>query len=317
MTPKGRVSVIVPSYNQARWLPATLASIEAQGAVVAETLVLDGGSTDGTVEYLQSLGSRPGLWWRSRRDGGVAQAVNEGLQRATSPLCAIQSSDDEYTPGALEAAVGALESRPDAAVAYADAQYIDADGQLVGRTNVGAYGYDDLLMKRTFVMQSSAVFRTEAAREVGGFRPQHGYVCDSEMWLRIGRRYPLVRVEGVWSRYRVHGEQRDAQAERIQREWWAMIESLRPELSAREWRHARVGAYLTEHRYGDRFGWRRACALWRALALKPSALGWPEFPRGDLLLPVRWVGSRVLRGLGLRSRPGPVGGAPPPIGGAA
>jgi hypothetical protein len=236
--------------------------------------------------------------------------VNEGLERATSPLCAIQSSDDEFTPGALAAAVAVLDEHPEAAAAYADAQYIDADGRLLGRTNVGAYRYDDLLMKRTFVMQSSAVFRTEAAREVGGFRPEHGYVCDSEMWLRIGRQHALVRADGVWSRYRLHDEQRDAQAERIQREWWAMIQALRPELTGREWRHARVGAYLTEHRYGDRFGWRRACALWRALLLKPSVIGWPEFPRGDLLLPARWVGSRVLRGLGLRGRSGPASAAP-------
>jgi glycosyltransferase involved in cell wall biosynthesis len=296
------LSILVPSFNQRAFLPATLDSIHAQVGVDVEVLVLDAGSTDGTVAYLESLEGRPGLWWRSRPDGGVAQAVNEGLARARGRFCAIQSSDDLYLPGALAEALSVLDAAPDVAVAYADAEYIDAQGVPCGRTHVGAYTYEDLLAKRTFVMQSSAVFRTEAARAVGGLRPENAYVCDSELWLRIGRRWPLRHVDAVWSQYRLHGEQRDQQRARIIREWWSMLEGLRPDLSAREWRAARVGGHLTEHRYGDPFGWRRACAPWRALALRPAALSWPEFPRRDLALPLRWLGSRLLRRLGLRRR---------------
>ncbi|MCA9316045.1 MAG: glycosyltransferase [Planctomycetes bacterium] len=289
------LTVLVPSFNQARYLPATIDSIRKASHRPLQILVLDGASTDGSVDYLHTLDGDPDVLWRSRPDGGVAQAIAEGLERTSTPLCAVQSSDDLYVSGALDEAVDTLRNYPDVVAVYADAELIDAEGARVGQTNVAPYTLENLLTKRSFVMQSSAVFRTQAARDVGGFRPDRPYVCDSEMWIRMALRAPLLRVPGVWSRYRLHSEQRDRQSDRILREWWELLEALRPLLTRRQRRHARIGAYMTTHRYGDPHGWTRSTALWRALALDPTALAVPGFPRADLVLPLRYLGSRVKR----------------------
>ncbi|MGE0192625.1 MAG: glycosyltransferase [Planctomycetota bacterium] len=290
-----RVTVLVPSFQQGRYLQATLASIESACREPVAVHVLDAASTDETVDILRVWESRPWFRWRSRPDGGVHDAIAEGLREARTELCAVQSSDDLYLPGALDAAVEALDDHPDVVAVYADAELIDAEGARVGQTNVAPYTLDNLLAKRSYVMQSSAVFRTQAARDVGGFRPDRPYVCDSEMWIRMALRHPLLRVQGVWSRYRLHGAQRDRQADRIVREWWELVEALRPLLTRRQRRQARIGAYMTAYRYGDPHGWGRGVALWKALALGPTAVAAPGFPRADLALPLRYLGSRVKR----------------------
>src|SRR5713226_9368149 len=96
------VSIIVPSYNQGRFIRQTLDSILAQDYRPLEVLVLDGKSSDDTVEILREYEDVfHGLRWWSESDDGVADAVNKGLTRATGTYAGIQSSDDIYLPGAI------------------------------------------------------------------------------------------------------------------------------------------------------------------------------------------------------------------------
>src|SRR4051812_7498322 len=125
------VSIIVPSFNQGRFLRQTLESVFAQDYRPLEILVLDGASKDETVEVLKSFDGTPELWWKSEPDKGVVDAVNQGLQRARGELCGILSSDDYYLPGAISAGVTALQADPSLALVYADAEYIDAEDHLL------------------------------------------------------------------------------------------------------------------------------------------------------------------------------------------
>ena len=100
------LSVIVPSYNQGQYLGATLDSIFAQDYRPLEVLVVDGASSDNSVDLLRDYAGRhPELRWWSEPDSGVVEAVNKGLDRARGEFAAIQSSDDIYHPGALREAV--------------------------------------------------------------------------------------------------------------------------------------------------------------------------------------------------------------------
>ena len=120
------VSVIIPSWNQGRFLAETLDSVFAQDYAPLEVLVFDGASKDETVEVLQRYDGRPGFWWKSEPDRGVVDAVNQGLAKATGEYCVILSSDDCFLPGAVRAAVAALRADPALGLVYADAEYIDA-----------------------------------------------------------------------------------------------------------------------------------------------------------------------------------------------
>jgi glycosyltransferase involved in cell wall biosynthesis len=291
-----RVSVLVPSYNQGRYLDEALKSVFAQQYARMELLVLDGGSTDESIDVLKRYDGAPGFWWKSERDAGVVDAVNQGLSRATGEICGILSADDAYLPGAMAAAVAALSKEPSLGLVYADAEYVDAQGRTTGSTHVAPYSLEALLYRRTFIIQCSAFFRTHLAREVGGWRPEVSYVADNDLWLRLAMNAPCARVVGVWSRYRFHDAQRDNQGQRIVRDWQRAIGDLQPNLPPRLRRAARVGCYLTAHRYASKEDWwSRTRALYCVVATEPRCLLWREFPRIELLQPLRQLLSRLKR----------------------
>jgi glycosyltransferase involved in cell wall biosynthesis len=293
------VSIVIPSYNQGRFLGETLDSAFAQDYAPTEVLVLDGASRDESFDVLKRYDGRPGFWWKSEPDKGVVDAVNQGLGRARGEICCILSSDDCLAPGAVRQAVEALKAEPALVLVYADAEYIDAKGRTIGGTNVGPYSLERLLARQTFIMQPSAFFRTRVAREVGGWRPEVSYVADNDLWIRMALRGPFARVPGVWSRYRFHEAQRDTQQERIVREWGLAVADVLPNLSPRLRRAARLGCHLTAHRYsGHRPWWERTRMLYAAVATDPRCVLEPDFPRIELLQPARqalsWCKRRVL-----------------------
>jgi glycosyltransferase involved in cell wall biosynthesis len=295
------VSIVIPSWNQGRFLTETLESVFAQDYGPLEVLVLDGASQDETVSVLKRYDGRPGFWWKSEPDRGVVDAVNQGLARATGEICCIVSSDDCLCPGAVNDAVAVLQRDAALGLVYADAEYIDAAGRATGRTNVGDYSLEVLLDRRTFIMQPSAFFRTQLARDLCGWRPEVSYVADNDLWLRMALTAPFARAPGVWSRYRVHDAQRDTQAERIAREWRQAVEPLLPRLPSHLRRAARLGCLMTEYRYSLHRPWHeRTRTLYRAVALDPRCVLWPDFPRLELLMPLRVAlskGKRALRRL--------------------
>jgi glycosyltransferase involved in cell wall biosynthesis len=292
------VSIVIPSWNQGRFLTETLESVFAQDYAPLEVLVFDGASNDETVSILKKYDGRPGFWWKSEPDRGVVDAVNQGLARAKGEVCCLLSSDDCLCPGAVSAAVAVLRNDPGMGLVYADAEYIDAAGRATGRTQVGDYSLGALLDRRTFIMQPSAFFRTRLARDVGGWRPEVSYVADNDLWLRMALEAPFARVPGVWSRYRFHEAQRDTQAERIAREWRQAAESLLPRLPPHLRRAARLGCLMTEYRYSLHRPWQeRTRTLYRAVALDPRCVLRRGFPRLELLMPLRVALSKCKRAL--------------------
>jgi glycosyltransferase involved in cell wall biosynthesis len=122
-----RVSIVVPSFHQARYLEATIRSALDQDYPALELLVIDGGSTDGSVEIIRQYAPRL-AYWESGPDRGQCHAINKGLARARGEIVAWLNSDDLLLPGAVQAAVAALAACPEAALVYADGLWIDEAG---------------------------------------------------------------------------------------------------------------------------------------------------------------------------------------------
>lgn len=125
------VSIVTPSYNQARYLETTLRSVLDQNYPAIEYLVADGGSTDGSVEVLQRYTDRL-AWWVSEPDRGQTDALNKGFARARGEILAWLNSDDTYEPGAIAAAVAYLTAHPEIGMVYADTHFIDENGRPLG-----------------------------------------------------------------------------------------------------------------------------------------------------------------------------------------
>ncbi len=295
------VSIVVPSFNQGAFIRQTIASCLEQDYRPIEIVVMDGGSTDGTVAVLESFGAAPELRWVSEPDGGVQDAVNRGVGLAKGDLCAIQSSDDFYLPGVLSAAVEAFRRHPDAALIYADTVKVDAGGRELSRFVTGPYAFTHFLCKRTVILQPAAFFRREAFLAVGGWSRDF-FNADTECWLRMLLRYRAVKIDAFWAGRRMHPGQRDEQRARIIRDHERMTRSHpRIRTGPRRWRlAARCGNIRHALRYGGIVEPRaRRKALWKAALLWPPVLLDAEV--AGLLLPFYHAIRRRCRGC--RERP--------------
>jgi glycosyltransferase involved in cell wall biosynthesis len=198
------VSIVTPSFNQARYLEATLNSVLDQDYPEIEYIVVDGGSTDGSREILERYAGRL-AWWVSEPDKGQTEAINKGFARARGEILAWLNSDDTYQPGALRAAVEALARNPDSAMVYAGANYIDETGRVIGRFPAAQTDYRRLRQGYVHIPQQSSFWRAACWRQVGPLDPSFYFAMDYDLWVRLSALAPLVYQPGqVWANFRLH-----------------------------------------------------------------------------------------------------------------
>ena len=205
-----KITIVVPSYNQAAYLSATLASITAQDYPDMEVLVYDGGSSDGSVEILQrwAAGAANGkiVRWVSQKDGGQADAINRGLRESTGDVLAYLNSDDVYYPGALSAVAAAFQASPDRLVLYGRAHHLHADGTVMEDYPTEPWNYARLF-ETCFICQPAVFWRREVIERFGVFDDALDFALDYEYWLRVGRAMPFHYLDGHFlAGSRVHGD---------------------------------------------------------------------------------------------------------------
>jgi glycosyltransferase involved in cell wall biosynthesis len=198
------VSIITPSYNQARFLEATLHSVLEQDYPNIEYLVVDGASTDGSVDIIRRYADRL-TWWVSEKDSGQSEAINKGLHWARGEIVGWLNSDDVYLPGAVSAAVSTFRSNPDVAVVYGDALAIDADGKSFNVMHARQYSLVDL-MAFNIICQPTAFMRRSVLEQVEYLNPAYHLLMDNLLWMNMARVAPLVYVPQAWAAARYHDQ---------------------------------------------------------------------------------------------------------------
>jgi GT2 family glycosyltransferase len=198
------VSILTPSFNQARFLAENLRSIAAQTRPVDEHVVADGGSTDGSRELLAA--APPPVRWVSERDGGQADALNKALAMARGDVIGWLNSDDVYRPDAVERALDAFADDPALDMVYGHSEKIDADGRVIGRVDAYPVDLEQLLAYAT-IPQPSCFFRRRALDRVGGVDASFRYAMDYDLWLRLGLHGTRWRsIDAVLAGFRLHGD---------------------------------------------------------------------------------------------------------------
>jgi glycosyltransferase involved in cell wall biosynthesis len=276
------LSIVVPSFNHGRYIEQTLDSCLAQDYRPREVIVVDGGSGDRTVDILRDRAARcPELRWISEPDRGPADAVNKGLALARGEICAIQSSDDRYCPGAFVPVMARFRERPECGLVIGDYQGIDESGKVLYTEILPEFSLEACFARSFMFPQSSAFFRTGLAREVGGWNTER-YSPDIEFWLRLALRAPASHLDRVLSQWRIYAGQRTHSPEARHRIWGdygRMIDEV-PELrdaTARVRRLARASADLLALRFhptGDKGTVRRH--LLRGFLRHPTF--WRHYP---------------------------------------
>ncbi len=208
------VSVITPSFNQGRFIEQTILSVERQRYPNIEHIVIDGCSTDGTVETLESY---PHLKWVSEKDAGQSDALNKGLDLAEGHIIAWLNSDDIYLPGAIEKAVEALMADPDSGIAYCNYIEIDELGSEIDRVKLWPVDFKRLLNYGNEIPQATVFIKREVVANVGGPERSYEYGMDYDWWLRIARKFTLKYVDDYWAAFRLHGDSKTA---RLGNEFW-------------------------------------------------------------------------------------------------
>ncbi len=178
------VSIVTPSYNQGRFLRRTIESVLNQTYPHIEYLVMDGGSTDESVEVLRSYGDR--FPWVSEPDRGQTHAINKGFARTRGVIRAYLNSDDVLLPDGVEKAVAHFQSHPGCDMVYGNANYINEHDEVTGTYNTAEYSFGRL-MQDCCVCQPAAFWLSRIARRVGTFNEALHYVMDYDYWLRIDR----------------------------------------------------------------------------------------------------------------------------------
>lgn len=187
------VTVVTPSFNSAAYIRETIESVLNQDYAPIEHIVVDGASTDGTLEILRQY---PHLVWVSEPDRGQSHALNKGFQMAQGEIIGWLNADDSYQEGAISIAVAALEQNFGIDIVYSDCNYVDEEGGLL-RISKGE-PFDLIRLFSVYYIKQPTVFmRRGVIDDLGGVDERLHYVLDWELWFRAGLHYKFRYLEDV------------------------------------------------------------------------------------------------------------------------
>ena len=203
LSDRPKVSIITPSYNQGRFLEATIRSVLAQDYPHIEYIIVDGASKDNSVEIIHKYQDRL-AWWVSEKDRGHADALNKGFARASGEILAWLNSDDTYHPGAVSQAVAYLQAHPDVGMVYADANLIDEEDHLLDKFASKQTDYRAMLRGSVHIPQATTFFRADLWRQVGPLDLSLFFAFDYDFWVKVAKVSRVAYVPSLWADFRMH-----------------------------------------------------------------------------------------------------------------
>lgn len=192
-----RISIVTPSYNQGRFIEATIRSVLLQSYPNLEYFVIDGGSTDETMQHIERYA--PFLTdWVSEPDRGQSHALNKGFARATGEILGWINSDDYFLPGALFRIAQAYQEQPEAVAWAGTCRIVDEPGNRISdwpprpgtKEQMAHWGHE------AFIAQPACFFRADAFRNAGGINEKLEYAMDVELWLRLLEYGSILPISG-------------------------------------------------------------------------------------------------------------------------
>lgn len=201
------ISMVTCSYQQSRFLDASIRSVLSQNYSALDYIVMDGGSTDGSRGIIESHSSNLSHWV-SEPDGGQTDALIRGFQKASGEICAWLCSDDILLPGTLTAIGTFFRDNPDAHAVYGDALWIDINGDLLRPKREMQFSRFVLLHDHNYIPQPSMFWRRSFYESVGGLDSRFNLAMDCDLWDRFSSRTKIAYLPGYLSCMRYYAEQK-------------------------------------------------------------------------------------------------------------
>ena len=202
-----KISIVTPSYNQGQFIEETLLSVKNQDYPDIEHIIIDGGSTDNTIEILRKYEAIYNMRWVSEPDEGQADAVNKGFEMAEGDIIGWLNSDDLYfSRNAVSTIVAQFQKNPDVDIIYGNSVKINSDNKIMRVKIIPEFKYTRLL-RHCFICQPSVFFRASVVRsdKLDKFLK---YSMDYEYWLRLGKKYKWMKINDIVSVDRNHHERK-------------------------------------------------------------------------------------------------------------
>ena len=278
------LSIITPSYQQAKFLEQTIKSVITQSFNDFEYLVVDGGSDDGSVKIIKQY-ERQITWWVSEKDEGQGDAINKGLGRAKGEVAGWINSDDFYLPDTFRKVSEVFQQEPGLGLLYGDVLAVDENSQVFNLMQSGDYGLLDL-MKFKIINQPAVFFRRRLIEEVGNLDPSYRYLLDHHLWLRIASISQIRHMPEFLAAGRYHSQAKNIaeaasfgeEAFRIV-EWMAENDDLRTTFQNHE-REIRAGAHQLNGYYLSEAGqWQSALRAYTACMKLDLSTGMGDWRR--------------------------------------
>lgn len=203
-----KISVVTPSFNQGQYIESTILSVLEQGYPNLEYIIVDGGSTDGTVEVIERY-SRQLAYWVSEPDEGQTDALIKGFGRASGDIMCWLCSDDLYESKTLQEVAEVFVEHPDWQVVYGDSFWIDADSRPIRFKKEIPYNRFIWMYDHNYLPQPSTFWRRGIYERVGGLDPRMQLAMDGDLWARFAEHTTLHHVPRAWSRMRYYPEQKN------------------------------------------------------------------------------------------------------------
>ena len=205
-----KITVVTPSYNQGRFLEQTLRSVHDQGHPHLEHIVIDGGSSDESVEILERWSERIDFWV-TEPDAGQTDALVKGFGRATGDILCWLNSDDMFEPWTLHEVTRFFETHPQAQVVYGDATWVDAEGRHLRTKREHPFSRFVFMYDHDFIPQPSTFWRRRLYERVGGLDPSFDLAMDADLFIRFADATRIHHVRRTWSRMRLYPDQKNQQ----------------------------------------------------------------------------------------------------------
>ena len=203
-----KITVVTPSFNQGPFLEQTLRSVHDQGHPHVEHVVIDGGSSDESIEILERWSDRLD-YWVSEPDAGQTDALIKGFGHATGDILCWLNSDDMFEAWTLHEVATFFETHPDAQVVYGDATRIDAEGRRLHTKKEHPFHRFIFMYDHDFIPQPSTFWRRELYERVGGLNPAFDLAMDADLFIRFADVTRIHHVRRPWSRMRLYPEQKN------------------------------------------------------------------------------------------------------------
>jgi glycosyltransferase involved in cell wall biosynthesis len=198
-----KISVVTPSFNQAVFLERTIQSVLSQNYPNLECIIIDGGSTDGSVDIIKKY-EKNLAYWVSEKDNGQTHAINKGFRRATGDIVAWLNSDDEYCPGALKTVARTFMEDKELDVVFGNRLTIDENENILRDDRHTRYTFAALILYGMIISQPASFWKRRLLEQYGYLEESMRFAMDYEFFCRIGSHIKAKHIRKHLAKFRHH-----------------------------------------------------------------------------------------------------------------